>query len=75
MWMSLGMAMCCGTCEEVAIGSGMAESAPSNLSVSSTLVWGGAPKATDGSLFLGVLCWETGVEIVWELCCSCSKAP
>ena len=75
MWMSAGVAACCGTCKELAIGSGMAESAPSDPSGSSTLVWGGAPKATDGGFLLGVLCWETGIEVAGEVCCSCSKAP
>ena len=41
--MSSGMAVCCDACEEVAIGSGVAESALSRLSGSSTLVGGGAP--------------------------------
>ena len=75
MWMSSGMAAYGSTCEEVAIGSGMAEFAPSNLSGSSTLMGGGVPKAADGSFFLGVLCWETGIEVVGQVCCSCSKAP
>ena len=44
------------TCEEVAIRSGTAESVPSRLSRSSALVEGKAPKATDGSFLLGVLC-------------------
>ena len=34
---------------------GAAESTPSNPSGSSTPVGGGAPKATDGGFFLGVL--------------------
>ena len=73
--MSLGMATCCNTCEEVANGSGAAESAPCRPSGSSTLVRGGAPKAADGDFLSGVLCWETGIELVQEVCCSHSKAP
>ena len=44
------------TCEEVAIGSGVAKSVPSRMSGSSTLVEGGVPKATDDSFLLGMLC-------------------
>ena len=47
MWMSSGMAMNCSTCEEVATSSGAAESAPSNLSGSSTPVGDEAPKGKD----------------------------
>ena len=67
--------MHCGTCEEVAIGLGMTESVPSSLSWSSTLVEGEAPKAVNGSFLLEVLCLETGIEVVGEVCCTCSKAP
>ena len=38
MWMSSRMATYCSSCKEVAISLGTAKSAPSNLSVSSTLV-------------------------------------
>ena len=42
--------------EEVAIGSGVAESIPSRPSGSSTLVEGRAPRATDDGFLLGMLC-------------------
>ena len=45
-----------GCLEEVALGSGMAESIPSSLSRSSALVEGRVPKAADGSSLLGMLC-------------------
>ena len=67
--------MCGCTCEEMAIGLGMAESAPSILSGSSNPERGEVPKATDSGFLLGVLCYETGVELVGEVCYTCSKAP
>ena len=63
--MSLGMAMCCNACEEVANGSGTDESPP----------MGWSTKAANGSSLLGVLCWETGIEVMGKVCCSLSKAP
>ena len=36
---------------------------------------GGAPKATDGSLFPGMLCWEAGIEVMRKVHCSYSIAP
>ena len=74
MWMSSGMAMHCSI-KGVAISLGMAESTPSSLIGSSTLVGGGAHNAADGSFLLGMLCWETGIEVVGEVCCTSSKAP
>ena len=40
-----------------------------------TSLGGRAPKATDSGSLFGVLCKETGVKMVGEACCSCSKAP
>ena len=66
--------------EEVAIRWGMAEPVPSRPSGSSALVEGRAPKATEGSFLLGmlcwgVLCWGVRAEVTGGVCCNCSKAP
>ena len=71
MWRLSGMAMNYGTYKQVAISW--------DCSLQSEWVFyfggGGVCKATDSSFFLGVLCWETDVEVVGEVHCSCSKAP
>ena len=59
----------------LAIGAGMAGSSSFSLGGPSvTSLGGGAPKAADGSSLFGMLCWETGVEMVGEAHCSHYKA-
>ena len=60
--LSLGMDVCNDTWEEVAISSGMTESALSRLSGSFASMEGGAPRAVDVDL-LRVVCPGTEPEV------------
>ena len=74
--MSPGAATHSGVCVKVATRAGMAESVsfcPRGSSAPS--VECGASRATNGGSFLGILCWETGVDAVEEVHCSHSRDP
>ena len=63
-------------CVGLAIWAGMAGSSSFGLGGPSvTLLGGGALKAADGGSLFGILCWDTGVEMIGEACCSHSMAP